>query len=238
MKKFAIIGRLGLIAIIIGWTGCSDLSVSNDSAQNIEGAFGLKLGEVYEKEVDENYAAAFTPSEPVKPFTIYKLVVVPSTKKICFIMAYVEFDNYDEADWQLEVLTRVIEKKYNAKFQYGLSVFAKKFVDLQPKKVGTYSKTIRLSNVEEMEREETKMPIDLDALEKKLEQRLQALQQWRDNQVEYHLRKGSRVINIDITSSFKLRLSYGDENLMRSAIEEKKRKKEEREEEGINVEGL
>lgn len=147
MKKFAIIGRLGLIAVIIGWTGCSDLSVSNDSAQNIEGAFGLELGEAYEKEVDENYAAAFTPSEPVKPFTSYKLVVVPSTKKICFIMAYVEFDNYDEADWQLEVLTRVIEKKYNAKFEQGLSVFAKKFVDAA-EKVGPYRKTIRLSNVE------------------------------------------------------------------------------------------
>ena len=237
MKKFAIIGQLGLIAVIIGWTGCSDLSVSNDSAQNIESAFGLKLGEVYEKEVDENYAAVFTPSEPVKPFTNYKLVAVPSTKKICFIMAYVEFDNYGEADYQLEVLTRVIAKKYNAKFQQGLSVFAKKFVDAA-EKVRTYGKTIRLSNVEEIEREETKMPIDIEELKKKLRQAAQAQQQWRDNQVEYHLRKGSRVINIDITSSFKLRLSYGDENLMKSAIEEKKRKKEEREESEINMEGL
>ena len=115
MKKFAIIGRLGLIAVIIGWTGCSDLSVLNDSAQNIEGAFGLKLGEVYEKEVDENYAAAFTPSNPVKPFTNYKMVVVPSTKKICFITASAKFDDYDEADWQLEVLTRVIAKKIQRK---------------------------------------------------------------------------------------------------------------------------
>lgn len=82
------------------------------------------------------------------------------------------------------------------------------------------------------------MPVDLDDLEKRLQQRVESLQQWRDNQVEYHLRKGSRVINIDITSSFKLRLSYGDENLMGSVIEEKKRKKEEKEEEGINVEGL
>lgn len=121
MKKFAIIGRLGLIVVIIGWTGCSDLSVSNDSAQNIEGAFGLKLGEVYEKEVDENYAAAFTPSNPVKPFTFCALVVVPSTKKICFITASANFDDYDEAKRQEEVLKRVIEKKYNAKFQQGVS---------------------------------------------------------------------------------------------------------------------
>lgn len=246
MKKFAIIGRLGLIAVIIGWTGCSDLGVSNDSAQNIEGAFGLKLGEIYEKEVDENYAAAFTPSNPVKPFTFYALVVVPSTKKICFITASAKFDDDDEAKRQEDVLKRVIEKKYNAKFEQGLSVFAKKFVDAA-EKAGTYSKTIRLSNVEEMEREETKMPVDLDELEKRLQaasqkqrQAVQDQQKVLDNQVEYHLRKGSRVINIDIdfTGSFKLRLSYGDENLMRSAIEEEKRKKEEKEEEGINVEGL
>ena len=246
MKKFAIIGRLGLIIVIIGWTGCSDLSVSNDSAQNIEGAFGLKLGEVYEKEVDENYAAAFTPSEPVKPFTFYALVVVPSTKKICFITASAKFDDYDQAKRQEEVLMRVIAKKHNAKFQQGLSVFVKKFVDAA-EKVRTYGKTMRLSNVEEMEREGIEMPIDIEELKKRLRQAVEAQQQAvqdqqkvLDNQVEYHLRKGSRVINIglDFTGSFKLRLSYGDEDLMKSAIEEKKRKKEEKEESEINVEGL
>ncbi len=162
MKKFLIIGWLGLIVV-------------NASAQNIEGAFGLKLGEVYEKEVDENYVAAFTPSEPVEPFTFYALSVVPSTKKIWLISAYADFNDFDKANRQKESLMRVIEKKYNAKFQQGLSVFAKKFVDAA-EKVGTYSKTIRLSNVEEMEREGIEMPIDIEELKKRLRQAVEAQQ--------------------------------------------------------------
>ena len=108
MKKFLIIGWIGLIVV-------------NAAAQDIEGAFGLKLGEVYVKEVDENYIAAFTPSKPVEPFTFYALSVVPSTKKIWLITAFANFNDFDKANRQKESLMRVIEKKYNAKFEQGLS---------------------------------------------------------------------------------------------------------------------
>ena len=223
MKKFAIIGWLGLIAVIIGWTGCSDLSVSNDSAQNMEGAFGLKLGEVYEKEVDENYAAAFTPSNPVEPFTSYKLVVVPSTKKICFITASANFLDGDKAKQLCEVLMRVIEKKYNAKFQKGVS-----------------NSLIHEKYVQATEKVETRenLPVEVEEQTEEISLR-NRLSRIRDNQPIHHLKKGGHVITIDVyfdiaTHFLKLRLTYGDEDLMRSAIEEE----QEKEESEINVEGL
>ncbi len=276
MKKFAIIGRLSLIAVIIGWTGCSDVSVSNDSAQNIEGAFGLKLGEVYEKEVDENYAAAFTPSNPVKPFTFYALVVVPSTKKICFITASAKFDDDDEAKRQEEVLKRVIEKKYNAKFQEGLSNSSihEKYVQaiekvktremaqrrLPPEQTVHENPALNLSpEAEAAARRQQAQPMPLpspdrttSSTENPRNDRLQELYRQRA-EIRARLerarlsmnasnsraaKKGGRVITMFNPSQRVITLSYGDENLMKSAIEEKKRKKEEKEESEINVEGL
>ena len=236
MKKFAIIGRFGLIAVIIGWTGCSDVSVSNDSAQNIEGAFGLKLGEVYEKEVDENYAAAFTPSNSVKPFTFYALVVVPSTKKICFITASAEFDDDDEAKRQKEVLKRVIEKKYNAKFQYGLSnsFIHEKYVQAI-EKVRTKEMSQRGTAAEQARQDTTVPEGENDDFYSLLRERSRNRM---GNRAIPHLKKGGRVITMFSSSQRVITLSYGDENLMRSVIEEEKRKKEEKEESKINVEGL
>ena len=236
MKKFAIIGRLGLIVVIIGWTGCSDLSVSNDSAQNIEGAFGLKLGEVYEKEVDENYAAAFIPSNPVKPFTFYALVIVPSTKKICFITASAKFDDYYEAKRQKEVLKRVIEKKYNAKFQYGLfnSFIHEKYVQAI-EKVKTREMAQRGTAAEQAWRDATVAEGENDDFYSLLPENARNRM---GNMAIPHLKKGGRAITMFSPSQMVITLSYGDENLMKSAIEEEKRKKEEREESEINVEGL
>lgn len=263
-----------MIVVIIGWIGCSDLSVSNDSAQNIEGAFGLKLGEVYEKEVDENYAAAFTPSEPVKPFTSYKLVVVPSTKKICFITASAKFDDYDEAKRHEEVLKRVIAKKYNAKFQEGVSNSSihEKYIQAI-EKVKTREMTQRRLPPEQTVHENPALNLSLEAnplapisgagetgtrgqpqqvmhgsedFARFLMERRQRLM----NQsmapylpAEQSAESGDRVITIDVyfddtTNFLGIRLTYGDENLMKSAIEEKKRKKEEKEESEIDVEGL
>lgn len=248
MKKFAIIGRLGLIVVIIGWTGCSDLSVSNDSAQNIEGAFGLKLGEVYEKEVDENYAAAFTPSNPVKPFTFYALVVVPSTKKICFITASAKFDDYDETKRQEEVLMRVIEKKYNAKFQKGLSnsSIPEKYVQAIEKVKTREMAQRRLPPGESLEAEAGTRGQPQPTLSEMIARRKE---EWRQEQRLKNqsgmpplpaeiVKKGGRVITMFNPSQRVITLSYGDENLMKSTIEEKKRKKEEKEESEINVEGL
>lgn len=245
MKKFLIIGWLGLIPVIIGWTGCSDLSVSNDSAQNIEGAFGLKLGEVYEKEVDENYAAAFTPSNPVKPFTFYALVVVPSTKKICFITASAKFDDYDETKRQEDVLKRVIEKKYNAKFQQGLSNSSihEKYIQAIEK-----VKTREMTQRREAEADARRQP-QPSTLSERIERRKK---EWRRRMNQSSMpplpaelsaesgdaKKEGRVITMFNPSQRVITLSYGDENLMKSAIEEKKRKKEEKEESEINVEGL
>lgn len=223
MKKFAIIGRLGLISVIIGWIGCSDLSVSNGSAQNIEGAFGLKLGEIYEKEVDENYAAAFPPPNPVKPFTVHKLVVVPSTKKICFIMALANFKDVDKAKQLHKALMRVIAKKYNAKFREGLSnpLIHEKYVQAA-QKVETGEK-----GRVEIEEQREEIPFE------------NRIRHARGRQPIHYLKKGGRVITINVyfdtaTLLLKLRLTYGDENLMRSAIEEE----QEKEESKINVEGL
>ena len=249
MKKFAIIGWLGLIAVIIGWIGCSDLNVSNDSAQNIEGAFGLKLGEVYEKEVDENYAAAFTPSNPVKPFTFYALVVVPSTKRICFITASAKFDDDDEAKRQKEVLKRVIEEKYNAKFQYGLSnsFIHEKYVQAIEKVKTREMTQRRLPPGESLEAEADarRQPQQWMHGSENFERFVREWEQRLTNQSSSMpplpaeiVKKGGRVITMFNPSQRVITLSYGDENLMRSAIEEEKRKKEEKEESEINVEGL
>lgn len=214
MKKFLIIGWISLIVV-------------NASAQNIEGAFGLKLGEVYEKEVDENYAAAFPPSNPVSPFKNYKLVVVPSTKKICFITASANFLDGDKAMQLRKVLMRVIEKKYNAKFQKGLS-----------------NSSIHEKYVQAIEKVKTKEDWQVESEEQREEFLFRdRLRRIRDRQPIHHLKKGGRVITIDVyfdvafdgsAHFFKLRLTYGDEDLMRSAIEEE----QEKEESEINVEGL
>lgn len=210
MKKYIIIGWLSLV-------------VANASAQNIEGAFGLKLGEVYVKEVDENYAAAFTSSNPVSPFKNYKLVVVPSTKKICFITASANFLDGDKAMQLRKVLMRVIEKKYNAKFQKGVSnsLIHEKYVQATEK--------VKTREDWQVESEEQREGILLrDRLNRII-----------NRQPIHHLKKGDRVITIDVyfagaTDFLKLRLTYGDEDLMRSAIEEE----QEKEESKINVEGL
>lgn len=201
--------------------------VANASAQNIEGAFGLKLGEVYEKEVDENSAAAFTSSNPVSPFKNYKLVVVPSTKKICFITASANFLDGDKAMQLRKVLIRVIEKKYNAKFQKGLS-----------------NSFIHEKYVQATEKVKTREDWQVEAEEQREEILLRKrLRHLTDRQPIHHLKKGGRVITIDVyfdvafdglAHFFKLRLTYSDENLMKSAIEEE----QEKEESEINVEGL
>lgn len=214
MKKYIIIGWLSLV-------------VANASAQNIEGAFGLKLGEVYEKEVDENSAAAFTSSNPVSPFKNYKLVVVPSTKKICFIMASANFLDGDKANQLRKVLMRVIEKKYNAKFQEGLS-----------------NSFIHEKYVQAAQKVKTREDWQVEAEEQREEILLRnRLSRIINRQPIHHLKKGGRVITINVyfdvafdgsAHFFKLRLTYGDENLMKSAIEEE----QEKEESEINVEGL
>lgn len=206
--------------IIIEWLS---LAVANASAQNIEGAFGLKLGEIYEKEVDENYAAVFPPPNPAKPFTVHKLVVVPSTKKICFITASANFLDGNKAKQLREALMRVIEKKYNAKFQKGVSnsLIHEKYVQVT-EKVET--------------RENLPVEVEEQIEEIPLRSRLSRI---IDTQPIHHLKKGGHVITIDVyfdnaTHFLKLRLTYGDEDLMRSAIEEE----QEKEESEINVEGL
>lgn len=211
MKKFAIIGWIGLIVV-------------NASAQSIEGAFGLKLGEVYEKEVDENGAAAFTPSNPVSPFKSYKLVVVPSTKKICFITASANFLDSDKAKQLRKALMRVIEKKYDAKFQKGVSnsLIHEKYVQATEK--------VKTREDWQVEAEEQRGEILLRDRLRRITGRQPPI---------HHLKKGGRVITIavyfDGSAHFlKLRLTYGDENLMKSAIEEE----QEKEESKINVEGL
>lgn len=210
MKKFAIIGWIGLIIV-------------NASAQNIEGAFGLKLGEVYEKEVDENGAAAFTSSNPVSPFKNYKLVVVPSTKKICFITASANFLDGDKANQLRRALMRVIEKKYNAKFQKGVS-----------------NSLVHEKYVQATEKLKTREDWQVEAEEQRGESLLRnRLGRLINRQPIHHLKKGGRVITIvvyfdGVTHFLELRLTYGDENLMKSAIEEE----QEKEESKINVEGL
>lgn len=117
----------------------------------------------------------------------------------------------------------MIAKKYNAKFREGLSnpLIHEKYVQAA-QKVETGEK-----GRVEIEEQREEIPFE------------NRIRHARGRQPIHYLKKGGRVITINVyfdtaTLLLKLRLTYGDENLMRSAIEEE----QEKEESKINVEGL
>ncbi len=106
------------------------------SANQIEGAFGLKFGDTFDTTkgvfveptvwgefpvpVDEHYVVyKFTPQKPLPPFESYYIKITPKTHKICSIFAVARENLPDEKKEQLDVVVAALSNKYGKKSESG-----------------------------------------------------------------------------------------------------------------------
>jgi len=89
------------------------LKSSTVGAAEIDGAFGLKLGEVFDVAKAKQIASdeyEFVPESKVAPFSHYTVSVTPLTHKIATISAYALASEFSEG--QIDVLVAALLKKY------------------------------------------------------------------------------------------------------------------------------
>ena len=92
-------------------------------AEDIKGAFGQILGEVYKGELKIigqltsgedvlNDIYGFNPENPSPTFSNYGLILTPKSKRIVEIRVWNKFDSSSKCESELEVIEVLLDKKY------------------------------------------------------------------------------------------------------------------------------
>lgn len=109
--------RLALIVLLL-------LVATPSHAEPLEGAFGMKLGDVFKGPFkatsslnDGTPLYEFTPAKPYRAFTRYYVTVTPTTKRISRIWAIGDQESDPKCDAERNVIKAVLEKKYGGKFE-------------------------------------------------------------------------------------------------------------------------
>lgn len=104
--------RFSLLALIL-----SALTFTAAGKENIEGAFGLKFGDVFEpKTAPVSYynsaAYEFEPEKPSSSFTKYVVFITPNTRRIFRIMAIGQGSDSETAVKRSKALGALLHQKY------------------------------------------------------------------------------------------------------------------------------
>jgi len=110
-----------LISIILAVFSVTALA--QDKTEKIEGAFGLKLGDTFDiktlgaKAIPSSGGSLmynFTPTNPMRSFTRYGVVLTPKTHRIAGITAMGDYDDKAGAQKEQAVVLALLTKKYGA----------------------------------------------------------------------------------------------------------------------------
>ncbi len=98
------------------------LCVSAFSQRKIESAFGQTLGEKVLGALDEDHVEGlvritFEPTEKLRGFENYLVLVTPKTRKVCFIRCSQAFSSKYDALEKAEALQKIYERFYSGKFE-------------------------------------------------------------------------------------------------------------------------
>ncbi len=98
------------------------LCVSAFSQRKIESAFGQTLGEKVLGALDEDQVEGlvritFEPTEKLRGFENYLVLVTPKTRKVCFIRCSQAFSSKYDALEKAEALQKIYERFYSGKFE-------------------------------------------------------------------------------------------------------------------------
>tara|TARA_B100000767_G_C19630351_1_gene477996 strand:+ start:136 stop:660 length:525 start_codon:yes stop_codon:yes gene_type:complete len=109
-----------MINKLLAFTAFCLLSLSVQGNE-INGAFGKALGEVYQgalsvitKTTAGEKVYSFTPQNPHPTFTKYGIILTPKTQKISEIWAWGYFDNSSKCTSEFNVVEVLLDKKYES----------------------------------------------------------------------------------------------------------------------------
>ena len=99
---------------------------ASSQAAEIEGAFGLKLGDVFDtsmgqekKSMSPQLSYTFTPTNRVRNFEWHSVTLTQKDHRICTISAIATFKSRLEADVEIDVLMKVLQDKYGREWKPG-----------------------------------------------------------------------------------------------------------------------
>ena len=98
----------------------ASLFSSSVLSEEIKGAFGLKLGDVFEEDLYEignteggKIIYSFQPTNPHMSFLYFGVLLTPDTKIIYEIWAWNKYDDSAECKSNFEILEILLDKKYS-----------------------------------------------------------------------------------------------------------------------------
>ena len=101
--------------------GGMDVKLAHDQ---IEGAFGLKLGDVFEtsngqlnNQISLYLTYTFTPTNVVRKFERFSVAVTHNAHRICNISAIATFRSLSDAQVEIDVLMNILQDKYGREWR-------------------------------------------------------------------------------------------------------------------------
>ncbi|WP_432823709.1 hypothetical protein [Trichloromonas sp.] len=125
MSKFLI--KLVIVSTLVSLTACSGATKAlNGTTKTVDGAFGYKLGEVFNpnpiintSESSVNPCYNFTPEKPFENIQKYCIKTTPISNRIYSIEGNSVFNSYTECSHAEKLIAELIQNKYGK----GESVF-------------------------------------------------------------------------------------------------------------------
>ncbi len=125
-----------------------DAPKNADAQDNIEGAFGKKLGATFDPGLalgaestlkDGTRMYEFRPKNPFRSFTKYYVLITPKTKKIYAILGIGEAENTDTAKKEQALVMDLLQKKYGVEQDTGVlgKLYDAKLISKGNRMVGT-----------------------------------------------------------------------------------------------------
>ena len=124
MKPF-VLALTGTLLLFLN-TSCETTYDAHDQrAVPIEGAFGLKLGAIFdtsggglEGSADPILRYTFVPTNTFRSFVKHSVHVTHNEHKICRISAMANFNSRSEAELELDILMKLLSSKYGPEWRF------------------------------------------------------------------------------------------------------------------------
>jgi len=115
-----------IIAVLLAFASMG--FAAEEKIEKIEGAFGIKLGEVFDPAnavgkgalTDGTPMYQFSPAKPFRSFKSYYILITPKTNRVYSIWGIGEFENTPTAQKEQDLVLEILKQKYGDRKKEGL----------------------------------------------------------------------------------------------------------------------